>query len=65
MKPGSSHPPLPADATDLTLSRIDKLRNANGSLRTADIRRNMQRIMQNNAAVFRTQVLPLRVGQLA
>lgn len=29
--------------------------NANGSLTTATIRRNMQRIMQNNAAVFRTQ----------
>ncbi len=30
-------------------------RNANGSLTTSSIRRNMQKIMQNNAAVFRTQ----------
>jgi succinate dehydrogenase / fumarate reductase flavoprotein subunit len=30
------------------------LRNANGSRRTADIRLDMQRIMQSDAAVFRT-----------
>lgn len=34
---------------------LDKLRNANGSLPTSKIRLNMQRVMQNNAAVFRTQ----------
>ena len=31
------------------------MRYAKGSLRTAEIRRDMQRVMQNNAAVFRTQ----------
>lgn len=56
LKPGAPLPPLPADAGAESIARLDKLRNASGSLRTADIRRNMQRIMQNNAAVFRTQV---------
>mmetsp|Transcript_2246 Transcript_2246/g.5755 ORF Transcript_2246/g.5755 Transcript_2246/m.5755 type:complete len:646 (+) Transcript_2246:18-1955(+) len=55
LKPGTPLPPLPANSADLTLARLDKLRNANGNLRTSEIRRNMQRIMQNNAAVFRTQ----------
>ncbi|PRW57058.1 succinate dehydrogenase [ubiquinone] flavo mitochondrial [Chlorella sorokiniana] len=55
LKPGTPHPPLPADAGQETIARLDKLRNAKGGLTTATIRRNMQKIMQNNAAVFRTQ----------
>lgn len=55
MKPGTKHAPLPDDAGDDTIARLDKLRNSNGNLRTAEIRRSMQKIMQNNAAVFRTQ----------
>jgi succinate dehydrogenase / fumarate reductase flavoprotein subunit len=54
VKPGTKHKPLPTDAGDLAISRIDKLRNAKGPMRTADIRLNMQRVMQNHAAVFRT-----------
>jgi len=54
IKPNTRHRPLPKDAGDLALSRIDKFRNAKGSLKTADIRLNMQRVMQNHAAVFRT-----------
>lgn len=54
MKPGQPHKELPADAGELSISRIDKLRNAKGHLTTAQIRKSMQRIMQNNAAVFRT-----------
>ena len=55
LKPGTPHAPLPADAGAESIARLDKLRNAKGSLRTAEVRRNMQKIMQNNAAVFRTQ----------
>jgi succinate dehydrogenase / fumarate reductase flavoprotein subunit len=55
IKPGSPHPPLAKSSADYALSRLDRLRNANGSLPTAEIRLNMQRNMQNNAAVFRTQ----------
>ena len=51
---GMRHPDLPKDSADLALSRLDRLRNANGSLTTAQIRRDMQRNMQNDAAVFRT-----------
>ena len=36
------------------VARLDKLRHANGSRRTAEIRLNMQRMMQSDAAVFRT-----------
>lgn len=54
LKPGQAHRDLPADAGEATIARVDKLRNAKGSLTTAQIRKSMQRIMQNNAAVFRT-----------
>lgn len=52
--PGAPHKPLPQHATDFVLSRLDWARHANGSMRTAQIRKNMQRTMQNNCAVFRT-----------
>jgi succinate dehydrogenase / fumarate reductase flavoprotein subunit len=51
---GATHRPLPHDASDLAVGRLDKLRNAKGSRRTADIRLDMQRVMQDHAAVFRT-----------
>ncbi|VAI22546.1 unnamed protein product [Triticum turgidum subsp. durum] len=54
-KPGETQKPLEKDAGEKTIAWLDKLRNANGSLPTSKIRLNMQRIMQNNAAVFRTQ----------
>src|SRR5690606_37592107 len=37
---GRHHRPLPADGSDLALSRLDRLRNAKGSLSTAQIRDN-------------------------
>jgi len=54
IKPGQPHKALPASALDKALANLDKLRFANGSTPTAEIRDNMQRIMQNDAAVFRT-----------
>jgi succinate dehydrogenase / fumarate reductase flavoprotein subunit len=54
VKPNTKHKPLPSGAGDFAVSRIDRLRNAKGSLKTADIRLNMQRVMQGHAAVFRT-----------
>src|SRR6202000_1541399 len=54
VKPDTPHRPLKADAATPAVERLDKLRNAKGSLRTADIRLNMQRVMQSDAAVFRT-----------
>ena len=54
IKPGAPHKPLAADACDQALANLDKLRNAHGGTPTAVIRNNMQRAMQNDAAVFRT-----------
>lgn len=54
-KPGAPSKPLPADAGDATIANLDKIRTSSGSLSAAQIRRSMQRTMQNNAAVFRTQ----------
>ena len=47
------HRAMPKDAGDSALARLDKLRNANGSKPTAEIRNSMQRTMQHYAAVFR------------
>jgi succinate dehydrogenase / fumarate reductase, flavoprotein subunit len=54
IKPGTSHKPLAKDAGEGAIARLDKLRNANGSRPTAAIRLEMQKIMQVDAAVFRT-----------
>ncbi|MGD8689891.1 MAG: succinate dehydrogenase flavoprotein subunit [Gammaproteobacteria bacterium] len=52
---GAKQKPLPADSCEPALNRLDRLRNASGSLPTAEIRNRMQRTMQNHAAVFRTE----------
>jgi len=54
LTPGARQPDLKAGAGDKAVARLDKLRHANGSTPTAQIRDNMQRTMQNHAAVFRT-----------
>ena len=54
IKPNMPHKSLPASSLDKSLANLDRLRFANGSTPTAEIRDNMQRIMQNDAAVFRT-----------
>ena len=51
---GSAHAPLANGAEDRILARFDRLRHARGSEPTAGLRLRMQRVMQNNAAVFRT-----------
>jgi succinate dehydrogenase / fumarate reductase flavoprotein subunit len=55
IKPGMPHKQLAKDATDQALTRFDKIRNANGSRKTAEIRMDMQTTMQSKAAVFRTE----------
>jgi succinate dehydrogenase / fumarate reductase flavoprotein subunit len=54
IKPGQMHKELPASICDEALAHFDRLRHANGSMPTAEIRVNMQRTMQKDAAVFRT-----------
>jgi len=53
LKPGAPHKPLPKNAGLESIERLDKLRFANGGRSTAQIRTDMQKVMQNNAAVFR------------
>ena len=45
---------MPEDAGQNSVLRIDSLRNSKGSRPTAEIRLEMQKVMQNHAAVFRT-----------
>ena len=52
--PGATQRPLPKDGAELALARLDRLRHAHGSRPTAEIRLEMQKIMQADAAVFRT-----------
>ena len=52
--PDEAHKPLPAEAGDNAVARLDRVRNAKREVRTADLRLEMQKVMQNNAAVFRT-----------
>ncbi|MBM4220608.1 MAG: succinate dehydrogenase flavoprotein subunit, partial [Gammaproteobacteria bacterium] len=54
LSPGVRQRALRADAADVAVSRLDRLRNADGTRGTAEIRLEMQRIMQSHAAVFRT-----------
>jgi succinate dehydrogenase flavoprotein subunit len=54
IEPGEKHPELPRDSAELSLTRLDKFRNADGATPTAEIRVRMQQVMQNNCTVFRT-----------
>ena len=63
ISPGAAQPPLPKDAGELAISRLDRLRNASGSRPTAELRLQMQKIMQADASVFRTAA-SLREGTL-
>jgi len=57
VKPGMRHKPSVGDNMDKILARFDGIRNASGSMRTSEIRRSMQRCMQNHAAVFRDDTI--------
>jgi succinate dehydrogenase / fumarate reductase flavoprotein subunit len=52
--PGESHKQIP-HAGEEAIARFDRLRHASGGTGTAQLRLNMQRTMQNDCAVFRTQ----------
>lgn len=54
VKPKSRHRKISGHGIEKALARFDRFRNADGQTPTADIRMNMQRTMQNHAAVFRT-----------
>ena len=54
VRPEQPHPPLPTHASDAAVQRLDRYRHASGGTPTAELRLRMQRIMQENCAVFRT-----------
>ncbi len=54
VKPNATQPELPSDSADLALSRLDRLRHADGAISTAQLRDKMQRVMQSHCAVYRT-----------
>ena len=54
IKPGTPHRALKADAGEFAVARLDRLRHAKGPRTTASLRLEMQKIMQADAAVFRT-----------
>ncbi|MGY2733067.1 succinate dehydrogenase flavoprotein subunit [Sphingomonas sp. UYP23] len=57
LKPNTPHQPLPKGSEELSLARLDRFRNATGTIPTAEIRVEMQRTMQKNCAVFRDNEL--------
>ncbi|QZD92596.1 succinate dehydrogenase flavoprotein subunit [Qipengyuania xiapuensis] len=57
IKPGVSQDELPKDSAELSLSRLDHFRHADGSTPTAALRADMQKGMQKHAAVFRDSKL--------
>jgi len=54
-KPGDSVPDIRDISTERTMGRLDNLRYSNGPLPTSVIRKEMQKNMQTNSAVFRIQ----------
>jgi succinate dehydrogenase / fumarate reductase flavoprotein subunit len=54
VKPNSPHRTLAGDNGDKALARLDHYRNAKGPTSTSELRTEMQKTMQDHAAVFRT-----------
>jgi succinate dehydrogenase / fumarate reductase flavoprotein subunit len=54
VKPNTTHKPLPASAGEEAIARFDRFRQAKGNTKAIDIRLAMQKTMQTNCAVFRT-----------
>jgi succinate dehydrogenase / fumarate reductase flavoprotein subunit len=55
LKAEAAQRPLPKGSEELALSRLDHFRHAKGGSPTSDIRLHMQKVMQTDCAVFRTE----------
>ncbi|AAW45324.1 hypothetical protein CNBH3130 [Cryptococcus deneoformans B-3501A] len=55
LAPNTPHKPMNPELGKESIEDLDKIRNASGPLPTSQIRLNMQKTMQTDAAVFRTQ----------
>ncbi len=65
VRPGMPHKPLLNGAGDAAVARLDAVRHAKGPRKAAEIRLEMQRVMQSNCAVFRNaEVLEEGVGKI-
>ena len=63
---GASQPDLNNTMTDSHIARFDRIRNASGDAPVAELRLEMQKVMQSNCAVFRTgEVLDEGVDKIA
>ncbi|HZT88517.1 MAG TPA: succinate dehydrogenase flavoprotein subunit [Stellaceae bacterium] len=54
VRPNSAHAPLNGANGEEAVARLDAVRHASGEAKAGAIRTNMQRVMQNNCAVFRS-----------
>jgi succinate dehydrogenase / fumarate reductase flavoprotein subunit len=54
VEPGMRYGALRPSATEMALTRFDRLRHVKGQLKTGEIRVSMQRAMQDHCSVFRT-----------
>ena len=55
IKPGAAQASLGKESGSIAIERLDRFRNASGATPTAAIRTDMQRVMQADCAVFRTE----------
>ncbi|KAK0197179.1 FAD binding domain-containing protein [Armillaria mellea] len=55
LTPGKPHKAIPEEAGIESIEYLDKIRNSDGPVPTAKIRLDLQKAMQTDAAVFRTQ----------
>ncbi|WWD03561.1 succinate dehydrogenase [ubiquinone] flavoprotein subunit 1, mitochondrial [Kwoniella europaea PYCC6329] len=55
LAPNTPHKPFKDDLGKESIANLDKIRNSTGPMSTAQVRLNMQKTMQTDAAVFRTQ----------
>ncbi len=66
VRPGSPHKLLPRDAGHHAIDRLDRFRHADGGTPTAAIRLEMQKVMQADCGVFRTdEILGEGIEKLA
>merc|ERR1712117_110777 len=54
-KPGDPVPDFHVEAGAASMENVDKIRHSTGSTPTSKLRSDMQKVMQNHGAVFRTQ----------
>ena len=55
VKPNTPHRSLPKDAGEQAIARLDRFRHADGGSPTAEVRLEMQKTMQADCGVFRTE----------